>query len=388
MVDAGIASTRIPLSIPSITDHERTRVMECLESGWVSTAGPQIGELEERISTLLGVEHAVAVVSGTAALHLALLGAGADAHSEVVLASLTFVATANAVSYCGATPVFADVRPASATLDAGGVDRLVRSRYRPERGQLVEPRTGRRLAAVIATDLFGHPADGSALRALTDGWGVPLVEDAAEALGASSRGIPAGALGDVAVLSFNGNKVITAGGGGMLVTSDAETAHRARHLATQARTHAIEYLHDAVGFNYRMPSLNAALALAQLERLGELVAARQANRARYAERLGEQIMGEESWASSSFWLTSLLLDRPQSRGDLLGIVAACARDGVDVRPFFAPVHDLAPYAGAPRGPLAVSADLYARGLSLPSSFGLSAEDVDRVCAALRRATGI
>jgi len=387
MVDAGVAVERIPLSVPSITDHERARVMECLESGWVSTAGPQINELEERISTLLGVEHAVAVVSGTAALHLALLGAGADAGAEVVLPSLTFVATANAVSYCGATPVFADVRAASATLDPAGVEELVGSRYRPERGRLVEPQTGRRLAAVIATDLFGHPADGHALRALAAGWGVPLIEDAAEALGASGWGTPAGALGHIGVLSFNGNKVITAGGGGMLVTSDASIADRARHLATQARVHAIEYRHDAIGFNYRMPSLNAALALAQLDRLPELVAARQANRARYAERLGDRIMSEEPWASSSFWLTSLLLHRPCSRTEILEIVSACAREGVDIRPFFAPVHELAPYADAPRGPLAVTADLYARGLNLPSSFGLSDEDVDRVCAAVRGATG-
>jgi len=191
----------------------------------------------------------------------------------------------------------------------------------------------------------------------------------------------------VGVLSFNGNKVITAGGGGMLVTSDAEIARHARHLSTQARTHLIEYLHDVVGFNYRMPNLNAALALAQLERLPELVAARQANRSRYAERLGPCVMGEEPWARSSFWLTSLVLDRPRSRAELLEVVAACARDGVDVRPFFTPVHELAPYAGAPRAPLPVTCDLYARGLNLPSSFGLSDADVDRVCHAVRRATG-
>ncbi|MBA2504585.1 MAG: DegT/DnrJ/EryC1/StrS family aminotransferase, partial [Thermoleophilaceae bacterium] len=243
-----------------------------------------------------------------------------------------------------------------------------------------------RLAAILATDLYGHPADADALRAIAHGAGAAYIEDAAESLGAAYRGRAAGSVGDLAVLSFNGNKVITAGGGGAVATDDADAAQRVRHLSAQARSHPVEYHHDQVGFNYRLPSLNAALALAQLERLDELVEARRSHRAAYAERLPElEIMGAEPWAESSHWLTCALLPEPRSRDEIRGVVDRCGAAGVEVRPFFAPVHELAPYADAPRGPLPATEDLYARGLNLPSSADLRSEDIDRVCETLRAA---
>ncbi|BEL05282.1 aminotransferase class I/II-fold pyridoxal phosphate-dependent enzyme [Actinoplanes sichuanensis] len=359
------------LSAPDIGELEQEYVLAALRSGWVAPAGPDLDHFEREIARRAGVPHAVAVNSGTAALHLALEGVGAGPGDVVVVPTLTFAATANAVLYTGATPVFADCDRATGNLD-------------PEllAGLLADlDAEGARVRAVTTVDLYGTCADYSRILPVCERYGVPVVEDAAESLGAAHAGRPAGSFGRAAAFSFNGNKIMTTSGGGMLVTADSGLADRARYLAGQARLPAEHYEHAEVGYNYRLSNVLAALGRAQLARLDAMMRRRRAVRDGYAEIFapvdGVRLLGGDDPAGNC-WLTVIVAD-PDRTGWRARDLAAHLRAGeVETRPVFKPMHRQPLFAGA-RSWLSGAADaLFTNGLVLPSGSALDRSQVDRV----------
>ncbi len=271
----------IQLSIPNISDTEQMSVARALESGWVSTAGPDIGDFERKVAALSGVRFCIAVNSGTAALHLALLALGVGTNDYVICPNLSFVATANAVSMAGAEPIFIDAAPDNLQLDLDLLEDFLQNHTDFSEGKCFFRGTQRRIRAIVPVHVLGDFCDMDRLLELARSRGIPVLEDAAAALGASFDDKPAGSMGLLGTLSFNGNKILTTGGGGAVLTNDSQLADRIRHLAHQAKSFPLEYIHDAVGFNYGMPNLNAAFGLGQLARLPEFWAKKQAIRAEY-----------------------------------------------------------------------------------------------------------
>jgi perosamine synthetase len=367
------SETRIPLSVPVLGGNEAAYLNACVEENWVAANGRFTRAFEEAFAARHGVEEVVSTVTGTAALHTALVDLGIGPGDEVIVPDLTFIASANPVRYVGATPVLADVHPHSYTLDPVRVEELVSDRTR----------------AIIAVHLYGHPVDMDPVLDIARRRGLFVIEDATEALGSHYKGRPCGTLGDVGCFSFNGNKVITTGGGGMLLARDPERLAHMRVLTLQGRVPGSrEYLHSEVGFNYVMSNLHGALGLAQLEQLDELLRARRAVAERYAQAL-EGVVGltyarEAEWARSNFWLGSVLID-PEAYGeDRDQLAARLSAAGVDTRPFFRPLHLQAPYQGCAPAEPSVSSHLHEVGLSLPSSASLAPADQDRVLTLLRR----
>lgn len=362
-------ASSIPLSVPDLRGNEAAYLTQCVVDNWVSSAGPFVAELERRMAVLAGRAHGAATVNGTSGLHLALIASGVKSGDRVVVPDWTFAATANAVCHAGAVPFFLDVTRESWTLDPGLVV------------EALEDAEGR-VGAVVAVHALGHPADMDALGEVCAGAGVPLIEDAAGAIGARYKGRPAGGLGDLAVFSFNGNKTVTAGGGGAVVTDNGEWAALIRHLSTQARPGA-DYLHDAVGYNYRMTNLNAAVGLAQLERLDEMLAAKRRIAAAYDSALAARddllAMPRASWAESGCWLYSVLC-ASVSAADAL--VAHLNGRGIEARVFWRALSSQPPYVDWPRRLNGVAAELSGRVVSLPCSSGLTAAQQARVVDAL------
>jgi pyridoxal phosphate-dependent aminotransferase EpsN len=372
-----MATRRIYLSPPHMGEAERQLLMEAFDSNWISTVGPQVNAFEAEFAALLGAGHAAALSSGTAALHLALVLLGVGPGDEVLCSDLTFAATANAVVYQGAVPAFIDSDRATWNMDAALLAEELEERAR----------VGRLPKAVIAVDLYGQCADHDRILATCARHEVPVIEDAAEALGAEYRGKPAGRFGAMSVFSFNGNKIITTSGGGMLVSEREDWIARARSLASQARDPVPHYEHSAIGYNYRLSNLLAAVGRAQLTRLPDFVARRRAINATYRAALadldGIDFMPEAPYGRSTCWLTCLTVDPARFGATAEQIRVHMESQQIEARNVWKPMH-LQPVfrTHAIRGG-AVSADLFARGLCLPSGSSLSESDLDRVVAAFR-----
>jgi perosamine synthetase len=377
----------IPLHVPELTGNERSYVLECLDSGWISSVGPFVERFERMAADQVGRRHAVAVVSGTAALHLALLAAGVKPDDEVIVSALSFVAPANAIRYVGAWPVFIDAEARHWQMDPQKLEQFLARECVVSGGDLHNRSTGRRISALVPVHVLGHPCDVDPIRELAERYGLPLIEDAAEALGATYRGRPVGAFGMTACFSFNGNKLFSTGGGGMVVTDDDTIARRIRYLSTQAKDDPLEYRHDEIGFNYRLPSLQAALGCAQLERVATFVDRKREIARKYSERLGTvpgiQPMGEASWAKATFWLYTVLVDESRYGMNSRALLRHLETLGIQTRPLWMPLPRLVPHLSAPRSSIEVADSLYARALSLPCSVGLSDADLDRVAEAIR-----
>lgn len=372
-----LAERPIALHEPRFGVRERELVMDCIDTNWVSSAGRYVTLFEEMIASTVGVPHAVAVVNGTAALHAALVLEGVKPDDEVIVPSITFVATANAVSHVGAIPHFVDSMWTTMGLDPVALDEHLQQVGVWNDGKLFNRQTGRRIRAVVPVHVFGHPVDVPQLQALVAKYDLVVIEDATESLGSTWKGKACGTFGHSAVLSFNGNKIITTGGGGMILTTDDQYARRARHLTTTAKiTHAWAFDHDEVGYNYRLPNINAALGCAQIERLPDMVAAKRALADRYLQVFehvsGACIFREPSGAASNYWLNTLVLDREFSdkRDALLSMLHA---DGIQARPLWTPLHLLPMYRDCPRAPLPVAEDMFTRCINLPSSPFLAGE---------------
>ena len=366
--------SRILLSQADVTETEEKAVLEALRSGWVTPLGPEVDAFEEEMATRVGVGHALAVSSGPAALHLALLGVGAGPGRAVVVPTLTFAASANAVVHAGATPVFVDALASDGNVDPALLLSLV-DRLRVD---------GADVAAVMTVDLFGRVADHGALEPELAARGIALVEDAAEALGARRDGRSAGSLGRAAALSFNGNKIMTTSGGGMLLTDDADLVARARHLATQARQPVPWYEHTEVGFNYRLSNLLGALGRAQLSRLDEMLARRRSHRERYASGLADvldvRLLGRDGVPDDrddNCWLTVLVLGESWSLTPA-DVMAALAAADIEARHVWKPMHLQPVFVGHRAAVTGTAERLFDRGVVLPSGSALRDGDIDRV----------
>jgi pyridoxal phosphate-dependent aminotransferase EpsN len=367
-----VAVPQTLLSPPVVGSLEREYLLAAFDSGWIAPVGPDLAAFEDEFGAVVDVPHAVAVSSGTAALHLALRVLGVGPGDDVLVSDLTFAATANAVTYVGAQPVFVDSEERSWNIDPALVADELHDRAR----------TGRLPAALIAVDLYGQCADYEPLTELCGQYGVPLIQDAAEALGATYQGRPAGAQGDVAAFSFNGNKIITTSGGGMLVSRRAEWIGHARHLATQAREPAPHYEHAEIGFNYRLSNLLAALGRAQLRTLGERVAGRTLVARRYRELLGDvagiAFMPVAPWGTPNCWLTVITIDETQFGASREDVRCHLAEQRIEARPAWKPMHMQPVFAEARRRGGRVAERVFAQGLCLPSSSELTADEQQRI----------
>jgi len=361
----------IGLHEPQFGGNEWLYVKECLDTGWVSSVGKFVDKFEEQLADYTGSAKAVAVVNGTAALHIALQLGGVRSGDEVLIPALTFIATANAVSYCGAIPHFIDSEERTLGLDPAKLADYLADSAEMRGGSCYNRHTGRRIKAVVPMHTFGHPVDLDPLCELCSRYGLSLIEDAAESLGSYYKGRHTGNHGILSALSFNGNKTITTGGGGAILTNDEQLGKLAKHITTTAKVpHKWAFAHDMVGYNYRMPNLNAALGCAQLEQLDGFLCRKRALAQRYREAFaalpGVRFVAEPEFARSNYWLNALLLegDAAQERDALLELTND---SGVMTRPAWTLMHRLPMFVSAPRMDLSVALDLEKRMINLPSS---------------------
>ncbi|MEM7348203.1 MAG: DegT/DnrJ/EryC1/StrS family aminotransferase [Chloroflexota bacterium] len=357
----------IPVAEPSLGDQELAYVVDCVKSGWVSSLGEYVRRFESGFAQYCGVDYGIATCNGTVALHLLAATLKLGPGDEVIMPTLTFVATANAIAYTGATPVFVDSES-----DTWNID--------PEKvSAAITPNT----KAILAVHLYGHPANMAPLRKIADEHGLLLLEDAAEAHGACYQGQRTGSLADAAIFSFYGNKIITTGEGGIIVTNNKAWADRAFFLENQGRHSDNPYWHPEMAFNYRMTNVQAAIGLAQLERIESLIEARRRNAVYYQERLSELpdviLHPEMPWAKNVYWMYSILIEDGfgLSRDE---VCRQLREQGIDTRPFFYPIHTLPMYKIDRVYPVAEY--LGDRGINLPSSATLTVEQIDRVCDTL------
>lgn len=363
---------RIYLSAPDVGPLEEEYVVDAIRSGWIAPLGPHVERFEAELAARADVGHAVALSSGTAALHLGLLTLGLGPGDIVLTSTMTFAATANAIVYTGAEPYFVDCLPETGNVDPDLVDRVL--------AELTKK--GERVAAIVPVDLLGKAADYTALTAIAVRHGVPILADAAESLGASHAGRPAGSFGAAAALSFNGNKVITTSGGGAFLTNDGDIAGRVRYLATQARQPVVHYEHTEIGYNYRLSNLLAALGRAQLSRLDQIIARRRSIRRRYRDLFdavdGVRVFGGEDDQHDNCWLTSIVVDESVTGWSAPDLMSALAAHDIESRPLWKPMHLQPVFRGARAATTGVADELFRTGLTLPSGSVMSDADLDRV----------
>lgn len=364
--------SRIHLSAPDVGELEERYAVDAIRSGWVAPLGPHVDAFEAEMCERVGARHAVALSSGTAAIHLALLAWGVGPGDTVVAPTMTFAATINAIIYTGAAVCLVDCDPVSGNLD---VDLL--------ESTLIElHRRGARVPAVIAVDLLGKCCEYTRLEALAERYSCKVLADSAESLGASHDGRQAGSLGDGTVLSFNGNKILTTSGGGMFLTDDVEIAERVRYLSTQARQPVVHYEHKDVGYNYRLSNVLAAVGRAQLLRLDEMIQRRRKLRERYARLFDGQdgvvVFGRDGDLKDNCWLTAVLVDPQQARGSAESLRTNLQSADIEARPLWKPMHMQPVFLELEANITGCAEQLFHRGLTLPSGSGMSEPDFDRV----------
>lgn len=362
---------RIFVAEPRMGGNERKYVLDCIETNWISSTGKYIGAFEEAFAAFCGSKHAIATNNGTTALHLALVALGVQPGDEVLVPTVTYIATANAVRYCGATPVLVDVRPGILDIDPSKIERKI----------------GPRTRGMIAVHLYGHPADMTELNEVARKHGLWIVEDAAEAHGATVRGKSVGSLGTCATFSFFGNKIVTTGEGGMVTTDDDALAAKLRLYRGQGMDTARRYWFPVVGYNYRMTNIQAAIGLAQLENVGQALSERDRLARWYDDALSELehrlvLPRQASWAKQVYWMYTVFL-RSGGAQERDAMMAALDAAGIETRPVFYPMHVMPPYRDD--GDYPVADDWSARGMNLPTHQGLTRDDVLRVADALRQA---
>jgi aminotransferase in exopolysaccharide biosynthesis len=372
-------SFRIPLHEPWLIGNAERYLLECLKTNYVSSVGPFVTRFEEEFATFAGARHAVATCNGTAAIHTALRVLGIGPGDDVLVSTFTFIATVNPIRYQGASPVLIDSEPQTWNIDPALVVAELEARAA----------AGRLPKVILVVHLYGHPADLYPILQAANRFAVPVVEDATESVGATYQGRQVGTFGRIGCFSFNGNKVITTGGGGMLVTDDPELAARARHLTTQAKRPGPEYWHDEIGYNYRLTNIQAALGVAQLEMLPAFLKRKREIGQNYldafAQLPGISVLRQPAECESSWWLNCILVDPAVCRIDRTALMERLAQQGIQTRPVWVPIHCLPIYNNAERRGGAVAERLFAQGLSLPSSPALTAEGQGRVIHGVRSA---
>jgi len=362
----------IPVAEPCLGEEELENVTDAIKSGWISSKGKFIGEFEENFARYCGVKYGIATSNGTVALHLALKAMGIKKGNEVIVPTLTFVATANAVTYCNAKPVFVDSHPEYWCIDPEEIEEKITENTR----------------AIIPVHLYGHPCDMDRIADIATEHGLYVIEDAAEAHGAEYKGRKVGSLGDINCFSFYGNKIMTTGEGGMCLTDDEELAAKMRMLRDHGMNHERRYWHDVVGFNYRMTNLQAAVGVAQLKKLDEFVEKKRKIAGWYSEGLKEleenglvKLYPEMPWAKCVYWMYSILVgdESGMSRDELMKNLG---KNGVDTRPFFYPVHVMPPYRNEER--FSVAEDVSLNGINLPSAVGLRMGEIKFICEVIKK----
>ncbi|WP_025678731.1 LegC family aminotransferase [Paenibacillus massiliensis] len=360
----------VPLHEPTFSEKEVDYVTDCIKTGWVSSVGSYVTSFEEQLAQFVGVKRAVAVVNGTAALHISLKLAGVREDDEVLMPALTFIATANAVSYLQAIPHFIDVNLETLGVDPFKLDHYLEQITDLRQGALYNKQTNRRIKALMPMHTFGHPCMMDELVALCGKYNLVLVEDAAESLGSYYKGKHTGSFGEVSAISFNGNKIITTGGGGAILTDNEELADYAKHLTTTAKVpHKWEYVHDEIGYNYRMPNINAALGCAQLEKVNDFLAQKRAL-TKYYEKLvstmGDvKLFTEPVDTHSNYWLQTLIID--ESTTSIEQLLDFLNEQGIMSRPIWSPMHKLVMYQNCPRSDLTVTEQLCRTVINIPST---------------------
>ena len=376
------------MSEPLLAGNEWAYVKEALDTNWVSSAGPFVTRFEEAIARVTGARFATATVNGTAALHVALglLGVGPD--DEVVMSDLTFIAPANAVRYLGAWPVFIDAEERYWQMDAGKLESFLQDDCVSTREGLRNRHTGRIVRAIMPVHILGSVCDMAAILAVANRFGLPVVEDATESLGAQQGGKAPGTFGTIGCLSFNGNKIITTGGGGMILTDDEDLARRARYLTTQAKDDPVEFVHGEVGYNYRMPNVLAAIGLAQLEQLDRFVSRRREIAELYRRALASdgriQLLAEPPDTRCTFWMSTVRFTGTRGDGTSRRVLRHLHDRGIQTRPLWQPLHRSPAHRSAFAPDCSVAETLNAECLCLPSSASLKDEDVERVVATMTK----
>jgi perosamine synthetase len=369
----------IALSEPEISGNEWKYIKECLDTGWVSSAGSYVSRFEDMVADYVGAKHAVAAVNGTSALHISLLTCNVKPDDEVIVPTLTFIAPVNTVRYCNAVPVFMDCEPETLCIDVQKTSDFISRKCEQRRdGYTYNKETGRRVKAVIPVHIFGHPVDMDPLLEVCKRNNIDIIEDATESLGSEYKGVRTGSFGRIGCFSFNGNKIITTGGGGMIVTSDDGIAKRARHLTTQAKKDPFEYDHDEIGYNYRLTNIQAAMGVAQMERIDEFVEAKRKNASIYRELLSDIndicFLWERSWAKSNFWFYTI----KAPKGHRMPLMKHLLSKDIQVRPVWKLIHTLPMYKEHQAYEIQNAIQIYETSLNLPCSVGLKREQIEFV----------
>lgn len=385
-LNTSAADGDIPLIAPEIRGNEWRYVKDCLDTAWVSSVGAYVDRFEQMVALQAEAKYGVATVNGTSALHVALLVAGVRPHEEVVVSTLTFIAPVNAIRYVGAWPVFIDAEPHYWQMDPGRVVHFLERQCTWRKGSLYNQQTGRKVSAIVPVHILGHPVDMEPILEVAQKFGLRVIEDATEGLGASYRQRSVGSMGDMACFSFNGNKIVTTGGGGMLVTNNQEWAQKARYLTTQAKEDPVEYIHGEVGYNYRLTNVLAAVGCAQMEQLAGYVASKRKLAHRYHAALsgvpGIVTMKGAPWAASTFWMYTILVEEEKFGIDSRQLMRILGEEGIQSRPLWQPIHLSPAHDSQHRETMPVAETLARQGLSVPCSVGITECAQDRVISAI------
>jgi perosamine synthetase len=378
----------IAIHEPVLAGNEWKYVKECLESGWVSSAGTFVRRFEHELATYVKSPYAISTINGTAALHLALKVLGVSEGDEVIVPDLTFVAPVNAVRYCQAHPVLIDADPRSWQIDVLKLEQFLSEECEIRGERCYNRGTGRLVRAVLPVHVMGLACRMDEILSLAHRFRLLLVEDASEALGVRYRGRHVGTFGDAGVFSFNANKIVTSGGGGMIVTSNGQVAQRAYYLSTQAKDGELEYIHNEVGYNYRLTNMQAALGLAQLEQIDAFITRKRVIAKSYEKLLGSldgiTLMPTPDGCEPTWWLYTVLLSEGISLEERKRVIERLQGMGIGARPFWHPIHSLPPYRGCQAFRIEHSNRLYERGVSLPSGVGLSDSQIEQTAAAFKK----
>ncbi|HHT9160156.1 MAG TPA: LegC family aminotransferase [Candidatus Brocadiaceae bacterium] len=366
----------IPLSEPVISGNEWKYIKECLDTGWVSSVGNYVTRFEEMVARYVGTRYAVAAVNGTSALHVSLLACGIRPDDEVIVPTLTFIAPVNVVRYCGAYPVFMDCDPDTLCMDVKKVSDFINNEcIQRDDGYVYNRKTDRRIKAIIPVHIFGHPVDMDILMGICAKYNIDIVEDATESLGSEYKGKKTGSFGKIGCFSFNGNKIITTGGGGMIVTDDEDLANRARHLTTQAKSDPFAYDHDEIGYNYRLTNIQAAMGVAQMERLDEFIDIKRRNysvyKSLFSDIEGVEIFGEKKCVRSNFWFYTIKVNNSHKRPLMEFLLAK----NIQVRPIWKLIHTLPMYKDSQTYAIENAVEAYKTCINLPCSVSLKEEDI-------------
>lgn len=376
----------IPLYVPEIRGNEWNYIKECLNTSWVSSVGSYVNRFEDELAGFIGTKYAAGIVNGTSALHISLLVAGIEPEDEVLVSTLSFIAPANAIRYVGAWPVFMDAEPEYWQMDPQKTINFLEEECRWNNGELRNKASGRRVKAIMPVHVLGHSVDIDPILEVARKYNLVVIEDASESLGAKYKDRMLGQLGDIACFSFNGNKIITTGGGGMIVSDNEAWVRKAKYLTTQAKDDPVEYFHNEIGYNYRLTNMHAAMGCAQLEQLGSYVSAKRHIAALYNEAFrdmpGITPMNEAPWAFSIYWMYTVLVDKSSYGIGSRELLKKLAEKRIQARPLWQPLHCSSAHEQSQNYHCTVAEKLYSDALSLPCSVGLAPENQKIVCEVL------